>query len=386
MNSSLPAPVWVDTTDGLRRMCASLLGQPRIAIDTEANSLYAFREQVCLIQFSIPGIDYLLDPLTLHDLTPLADIFNSPVIEKVFHAAEYDLLGLQRDYGFTFTNIFDTMLAARILGYKQLGLGSLLAEKFQVNIDKRFQKADWGARPLPPGLVDYARLDTHYLLKLRDVLEQELRERERLDLAREDFARACCVSNGSRQVKERWERINGQQDLTPREQTILNELCISREKLAERLNRPLFKVLSDHVLFKLAQSAPHSIETLKEAGLSERQIDRFGRAILEAIQRGQTAPLVKPAEIEKPSNAVLNRLNKLKNWRKKKAQELGVESDVVLPRVYLMLLAEHNPRSLEALSTVMGDSPWRVEHFGAEILKSLGVKVSAAETFALKSD
>lgn len=374
MNSSLTAPVWVDTADGLRRMCASLLMQPRIAIDTEANSLYAYREQVCLIQFSIPGIDYLVDPLTLHDLTPLADIFSSPVLEKVFHAAEYDLLGLQRDYGFTFTNIFDTMLAARILGYKQLGLGSLLAEKFQVEIDKRFQKADWGARPLPPGLIDYARLDTHYLLELRDILEKELRERGRLELAHEDFRRSCYVTNGSRQVKERWERIDGQQDLTPRGRTILNELCISREKLAERLNRPLFKVLSDHALLKLAQAEPESIEALKGAGLSERQIDRFGRALLEAIQRGQTAPLVKPTETEKPSNATLNRLNKLKNWRKKKAEELGVESDIVLPRVYLMPLAEQNPRTLESLSSVMSDSPWRVQHFGTEILKSLGAK------------
>ncbi len=376
MNSSLPAPVWVDTPDGLRRMCASLLRQPRVAIDTEANSLYAFREQVCLIQLSIPGVDYLLDPLTLHDLTPLADIFCNPAIEKVFHAAEYDLLGLQRDYSFTFTNIFDTMLAARILGYKQQGLGSLLAEKFQVEIDKRFQKADWGARPLPPGLVDYARLDTHYLLELRDVLENELRERERLDLAREDFQRSCYVTNGSRQVKERWERIDGQQDLTPRGRTILNELCLSREKLAERLKRPLFKILNDHALLNLVQTEPDSIDALKTAGLSERQIDRFGRAMLEAIQHGQTAPLVKPTEIEKPSKAILNRLNKLKNWRKKKAEELGVESDIVLPRVYLMPLAEHNPRTLETLSAVMSDSPWRVGQFGAEILKSLGVKQS----------
>lgn len=379
MNSSLPAPIWVDTPDGLRRMGDSLLGQPRVAIDTEANSLYAFREQVCLIQFSIPGIDYLLDPLTLHDLTPLADIFGSPAIEKVFHAAEYDLLGLQRDYGFTFTNIFDTMLAARILGYKQLGLGNLLAEKFQVEMDKRFQKADWGARPLPPGLVDYARLDTHYLLELRDVLENELRETGRLDLAREDFQRSCYVTNGSRQPKERWERIDGQQDLTPRGRTILNELCLSREKLAERLSRPLFKVLNDRALLKLAQAEPDSIDALKAAGLSERQIDRFGRAMLEAVQRGQTAPLVKPTEVERPSNAILNRLNKLKNWRKKKAEELGVESDIVLPRAYLFPLAEQNPRTLEALSAVMSDSPWRVEHFGAEILTSLGVKLPIAE-------
>lgn len=355
-------------------MCASLLRQPRIAVDTEANSLYVYREQVCLIQFSIPGVDYLLDPLSLHDLTPLADIFSSPENEKIFHAAEYDLIGLQRDFDFTFVNIFDTMLAARILGYKQLGLGNLLAEKFNVELNKRFQKADWGARPLPPDLVDYARLDTHYLLDLRDALEVELRAKDRLDLAREDFLRSCYVTNGSKQVKERWERVDGQQDLTSRGRTILNELCLGREKLAERLNRPVFKILNDQLLLKLAQTEPDSLEMLKTVGLTERQIDRFGRAMLEAIQRGKTAPLVRATEVEKPSNDILNRLNKLKAWRKKKAEELEVESDVVLPRPYLLPLAGKNPRTLEALSLLMDDSPWRVAHFGEEILKTLGVK------------
>jgi len=380
MNSSLPAPLWVDTADGLRRMCARLLSQPRIAIDTEANSLHAYREQVCLIQFSIPGFDYLVDPLALHDLTPLAEIFCNPAIEKVFHAAEYDLLGLHRDFDFTFVNLFDTMLAARILGLKQLGLGNLLAEKFGVEIDKRFQKADWGARPLPADLIDYARLDTHYLLALRDTLEADLSAKNLLALAQEDFARGCYVNNSSRPVKERWERIDGQLDLTQRGRTILSELCLSREKLAERLNRPLFKVLDDHALLKLAQTEPASLAELKTAGLTERQIDRFGRAMLEAIQRGKTAPLVTPTEIEKPANAVLNRLNQLKAWRKKKAEELGVESDVILPRPYLFQLAEKNPRTPEALAKLMDDSPWRLEHFGTEILKTLGVKIPEPQT------
>lgn len=376
MNDSLPDPIWVDTPDGLRRMREHLLTHSRVAVDTEANSLHAFREQVCLIQFSVPDADYLLDPFALPDLTPLAVIFSSPHLEKVFHAAEYDLIGLQRDYGFTFENIFDTMLAARILGYRQVGLGNLLAEKFQITLDKRYQKADWGVRPLPPGLIDYARLDTHYLLALRDALEAELRARGRLELAMEDFRRSCSVAsnNGGRHLKERWERIEGQQDLSPRAQTILNELCLCREKLAERLNRPLFKVLDDRRLLELAQAAPDSLEGLQAAGLTRRQVDRFGDVLLEAIERGQTAPLVKPTEIEKPSPAVLTRLSQLRAWRKKKAEEMGVESDIILPRVYLLPLAEQRPRTLQALAAVMNDSPWRVAHFGAEILQALGAK------------
>jgi ribonuclease D len=357
-------------------MVADLARQPRIAVDTEANSLHAFREQVCLIQFSTLKKDYLVDPLTLDDLTPLGEIFASPKIEKVFHAAEYDVIGLQRDFEFTFANIYDTMLAARTLGLKQVGLGNLLAEKFGVEVDKHFQKANWGQRPLPPTLIDYARLDTHYLLPLREVLEAELREKGRWELAHEDFARCCYIHNGNgqRPPRERWERIDGQQDLTPQQQTILNELCVSREKLAERLNRPLFKVMEDGLLLRIAQAEPISISELKPAGLSERQIERFGRTVIEAVQRGRNAPLVTPTEMEKPSEAALNRLHRLKYWRKKKAQQMGVESDVILPRSYLFTIAERNPRSAEALAGVLAETPWRLKNFGPEILKTLGVK------------
>jgi len=178
-------------------MVEILAREPRLAVDTEANSLHAYREQVCLIQFSTPQTDYLVDPLSLDDLTHLAPLFSDQGIEIIFHAAEYDVLGLQRDFDFSFSNLFDTMLAARTLGYKQVGLGRLLADKFNVDVDKHNQKADWGQRPLTPGLIDYARLDTHYLIALRDILEAELREKGRWELAQEDFARSCFVNNGN---------------------------------------------------------------------------------------------------------------------------------------------------------------------------------------------
>src|SRR5689334_8150940 len=182
MDDPLPAPTWVDTPAALRDMAETLSAQPCIAVDTEANSLHAYRERVCLIQFSIPGADYLVDPLALDDLTYLAPIFADAHIEKIFHAAEYDVIGLHRDFDFVFANIFDTMVAARTLGYAAVGLGSLLAEKFNLDLDKHNQKADWGQRPLSDELVDYARLDTRYLIPLRELLEAELREKERWEL------------------------------------------------------------------------------------------------------------------------------------------------------------------------------------------------------------
>jgi ribonuclease D len=377
MNSALPAPRWIDTTPALRAVLPDLRRQSRLAVDTEANSLHAYRERVCLIQFSTPQADYLVDPLKLHDLTELGEIFANPRIEKVFHAVEYDLIGLQRDFGFTFANLFDTMVAARTLGYKSQGLGSLLAEKFNIILDKKFQKADWGQRPLPEPLIDYARLDTHYLLMLRDALEIELHEKGRWELATEDFTRCCHVNNNHSDLRERWERINGQQDMTPRQRTILHELWLARERIAEKLDRPLFKVIDDRLLISIAQAAPRTLEELKSAHLTERQIDRFGRAMLEAVRAGNAAPLVKLSTFERPPDAVLNRLTHLKQWRKQAAEKLEVDSDVILSRTHMQMIADKNPRSEEELSEIMKDCPWRFEHYGAEILKALGVKQQA---------
>ncbi|NCP16252.1 ribonuclease D, partial [bacterium] len=185
-SSKLQPPVWISTPVALQKLAGELTRQPRLAVDTESNSLHAYREQVCLIQFSTHETDYLLDPLKLNDLSPLAPIFANPKIEKTFHAAEYDIITLKRDFGFSFANIFDTMQAARILGYKQVGLDSILAERFGVVVNKRYQKADWGRRPLSRDELNYARFDTHYLLSLRDLLQAELEEVDRWKLAREE--------------------------------------------------------------------------------------------------------------------------------------------------------------------------------------------------------
>lgn len=368
-------PTLIDTSSALKNLAENLAKQSRIAVDTEANSLHAYRERVCLIQFSTVDADYLVDPLALDDMTYLAPIFADPHIEKIFHAAEYDVLGLHRDFDFVFSNLFDTMVAARVLGYTSVGLGSLLAEKFGLELDKHHQKADWGQRPLVKDLINYAQLDTHYLIALRDMLEAELYAKGRWELAHEDFARSCYINgNGHREQKGRWERVDGQGDLDLRQQTILNELCICREKIAERLNRPVFKVVSDQVLLKAAKKPPQSFDDLAAIGMTEKQIQRCGKAMLEAIHRGGNIALVEPTRITRLPNAVLNRQQSLKNWRKDKAKELQVESDVILPRLYIHAIAEKNPRSHEALARVMDEAPWRFAHFGSDILRALGVK------------
>lgn len=372
-DQTLSPPMWVDKPNTFNQMIADLSAHARIAVDTESNSLHAYREQVCLIQFSTPKKDYVVDPFVLEDLSPLALIFSNPKMEKIFHAAEYDLICLKRDFGFEFANIFDTMQAARILGYQYVGLDNILADKFAVKIDKRHQKADWGARPLTPAQLDYARFDTHYLFQLRDLLERELREKARWELAQEDFGIACDVVVPKEKVNgSSWKRFAARKDVSPRELTILVELCNRRDRIAEKLDRPTFKVIADNMLLEIARDLPEKNVDLAELGLSPRQIHLWGGEILTAAKRGAEAPLVKREQAKRPSDAALKRLDKLKIWRRNVAKELSVESDIVLPKFFLNTLAENPPKNIHELESVMSDSPWRYSQYGAQIFSLLG--------------
>jgi ribonuclease D len=372
-NQELLPPVWVDKPYLYKQMLADLVTQTSVAVDTESNSLHAYREQVCLIQFSTHKIDYVVDPLALDDLSDLGPIFSNPKIEKIFHAAEYDLICLRRDFGYQFSNLFDTMHAARVLGYPFVGLDNLLAEKFKFEMDKRHQKADWAMRPLTPAQLDYARLDTHFLFDLRDVLEAELKEKDRLAIAREDFARARHVGLPEERVNgASWRRFSTRKDVSPRELTVLSELCISRDRIAERMNRPVFKVISDALLLDLARNLPEKDVDLAGLGLSSKQIRLWGSELLEAIKRGTVAPLVERESAKRPNDAMLKRLQKLKNWRKKIAEELKVESDIVLPKPYLNRLAEQPPKNLQELESIMSESPTRFGKYGEQIYRLLG--------------
>ncbi len=370
MPTSLPPPIWVANPEELQACVERLASQPSLAVDTESNSLHAYREQVCLLQFSTLQADYLIDPLALDDLSPLGVVFANPDIQKVFHAAEYDLICLKRDFGFTLTNIFDTRWAARLLGYQGDGLDYLLSQKFDLHLDKKYQRANWAQRPLSAEQINYARLDTRYLLPLKDLLQDELESRNLAQLACEDFRRACAVDMPTGRAAL-WERMGNNHAFTPRELTLLKALYDCRERLAQQLDRPPFKVLSDQQLFDIARLSPQHLDDLLGLGLSYRQVMRWGREILEAVQKGQTAPLVKPQQAPRPSDAYLARLEALKAWRKSIARKMGVESDVVLPRPLMEMLAERGPQSMEKLADLMSESPWRMARFGPQILKAM---------------
>ena len=358
--TNLLAPHLITRPAQLRALADKLAAEPLIAVDTESNSLYAYQERVCLIQFSIPSADFLVDPLSLDSLAPLAPLFADPQHEKIFHAAEYDLICLKRDFDFTFTNMFDTMFAARILGRAKVGLGSMLEEEFNVVLNKKYQRADWGQRPLPSYLLGYAQL------------HKQLLKKQLWPLAIEDFTRLCQVNGREPTPKEElcW-RINGARDLTPGEAAVLQELCLYRDQMARKLDRPVFKVMNDDLLLTLAQRLPLEKGDLFRAGMTERQVHRFGDGVLAAITRGLAAPPLYPPNHPRPDEDFLNRMEALSDWRKNRARTLGVESDVVLPREHIAKIARHNPRTEADLLPLMDDIPWRYQQYGDQILRVL---------------
>jgi ribonuclease D len=372
--SHLPPPTVITSAPELAALLKALYDEPFVAVDTESNSLYVYQEQVCLIQISVPNKDYIVDVLAVPDLLPLAHFFADPKVQKIFHAAEYDVMCLKRDFGFCFVNLFDTMWAARILGWPRVGLGDILKDLFDVRTNKRYQRYDWGKRPLDQKALIYASLDTHYLLPLRHLQADGLMQKERWEEAQEVFeqvAESESVSNGF-EAEDFW-RVKGAFDLRRREQAVLRELCIWRDGEARRRDRPHFKVLHDRVISALAQACPRAREELARIdGIKPYIVRRYGKHILQAIDRGMDAPIPSPPPSPpRHSDEEVERYEALRAWRKEVAAEREVDVDVIVGNAVLWALAEQNPRTTEELLSIDGLGPWKRQTYGKAILRIL---------------
>lgn len=373
MQSPTKPPVWVARPRALEQMAVELSKHGQIAIDTESNSLFAYKEQVCLIQISIPGTDYLVDPLALSDLDLLKPIFANPDIVKIFHAAEYDIICLKRDFGFEFEHIFDTMQAARILGRKDVGLANMLKNEFGIILEKKYQRANWGQRPLTVPMLAYARLDSYYLIDLQNRLAPELEEKGLLDLAKEDFQHLAHLDAAPTESQPPvwWRLVNGK-ELSAQQCASLQALLEYREVQARNADVPPFKILNNQTLIDIAAANPRSLDDLKTAGhLTQKQIERHGYNLLGAL--AQSAKINLPARpvTRKPSDAILARMDLLKNWRKETGRKLEVESDIILPREVMEAIAYRGPASQTELNEIMVNFPWRSQHFGEQILGTI---------------
>ena len=326
---------------------------------------------------STPVCDYLVDTLALTDLSRLAPVFANPTQRKIFHACEYDLICLKRDFHFEVNTLFDTMLAARILGKKLVGLGNLLQENFEIELDKRYQRANWGIRPLSPEMLDYARMDTHHLFRLQELLEDELKAANLWELALEDFNLFSRIEPHSVETSglSCW-KAAGAARITPRQAAILHELCHYRDQQARKMDLPHFKVLSNDLLLELCLETPHTLEELAAVpGVTDRLKQRHGAGILSAVEHGEKAKPITREPRTPAEPRFLKRLDNLRKWRKELAARLEVESDVVLPRDFMERIATDSPKTRDRLAEIMADIPWRYRQYGQSILDVLNKEI-----------
>jgi ribonuclease D len=271
----------IRTADELAVILPALAAQPRIAIDTEADSLHSYFEKLCLIQISIPGEDHLVDPLAGYSLDPLFEAWRGK--QLVLHGADYDLRLLRRCGFDRPTALFDTMIAARLCGIMEFSLAALLLRYYNLQITKASQKADWGKRPLSPQMTAYAVNDTHYLLGLADIFQAKLEELGRVAW----FEQSCEKAIASAAViKDRdpdllW-RLTGSNDLTPRGNAILRSLWLWREEEAKRVDRPTFHILHNEQLVIASDRLDHGGQ-YQPPHLRGGRLHRFEEAVARAL-------------------------------------------------------------------------------------------------------
>lgn len=380
MPESTPLIADADAFDALAtriRRCHEL------AIDTESNSLHSYQERVCLIQITARYGDgsrelAIVDPLAIEDLTALAAPLADPHVVKILHGANYDVLCLKRDYGFTFRNLFDTMIAAQIAGLPKYGLADLVETFFSVSLDKRYQKHDWAQRPLTDEQRLYAILDTYYLPELREHLTARVAERGRVDQLQEELERLEELTPALPLADiERVRRIKGAARLSDQELRVLLALWRLREGLAEEVDRPVFKVISNQDLLLLACDQPQDPAALKRT-LRPRSpaASRYAKQVLEAIRRGQEDDTRLRVPCAKEGNGRLSRsqerqLARLKDWRNATAKREQIEPALVANNDLLRRITQSPPRSTAEMAAIDGMRRWQVARYADAILALL---------------
>ena len=362
-------------TSEIEVLAAELAKDDVIGVDLEADALHNYQEKVCLMQFTGSQRTVLVDPLSA-DLTSLGPVLADPAIRKIFHAGDYDLRCLRRDFGFIVNGLFDTMISAQFCGEEKIGLADVLGKYFNVSLDKKYQKADWSLRPLPPEMAHYAAEDTRHLHKLAELLEDKLRALGRLDWVAEECSlleQVGFAENGG----PKFLRFKGAGTLDRRQLALLEELLQWRDEEAQRRNTPLFKIMGNKGLLELARSGPETLQGMSGIeGLSPRQVERYGTKLLQALVRGQEVPAeelpVYPRQPRRDKDPEAEkRFKKLKQWRLDKASELQLDPGVLINNAMLETIARIDPETDRELCEIETLKNWQKQILGQGLVDCL---------------
>jgi ribonuclease D len=359
----------------LAEICQTLMKASRIAVDTEADSMHHYPEKVCLVQIATEEQAYLIDPLAIHDLSSLAPVLANPDIQKLLHGADYDVRGMNRDYGMVFKNLFDTHLAARVLGLERLGLAGLLEDVLEIEIpkDKRIQRQDWSKRPLEEDALSYAVGDVVYLFALQDAIEEKLQELGRSAWSAEECERQAEIRYTPPDPVAAVFGMKESRGMDGTALAVLSALYDFRDLQARRLDRPPAYILSAPVMAAIAVTPGAPLE--KVLGLSEGTARRFGKGIQSAVRKGIDGPPLQrpvpqfPPRV-RPSNAQVKRLANLKVWRTNEAKTMGFDPSMVWPMRSLERLARE-PGTLTDEQFSAEVRGWQREQFSESLRAAL---------------
>jgi ribonuclease D len=374
VTTSLSLPVEV-VTHSTRLVIAvqDMATSPAIALDTESNSFYHYPEQLCLIQIATCHKVYVIDTISLQDLTALKEILADSSVQKVVHGADYDIRSLDRHSGIRIRNLYDTSIAARFAGITQFGLAALLHDLLGVAIakSKRLQRADWGRRPLSAEALHYAAADVRHLFTLRETLDQQLQALGRTAWVAEECARLEEVRYAEPDLETAYLSIKGAAALDGRPLAILKSLVAFREQAARRWGRPPFFVLPDNALVFLSTnpSAPFS----DVPGLGETGLQRWRKGLEQALRNGLAAPPIHRLPLvavehfsRKQIQLILRRLDLLKEWRAAFSTALSLDPSLVWPTPSLERLAR-TPESLDVELASGVIRRWQGDNFASSL-------------------
>jgi len=369
---------YVDTAAALAEVIAAARAEPLVAADTEAASFHRYKDRVYLVQLSTRHSTAVIDPLPISDFSPFGALLADAKVEKVFHDADYDLRTLDRDYGHRARHLFDTRIAAQLLGEPAIGLAALLEKYVGVRLTKAHQRADWSQRPLTPAMLAYAADDTRHLPRLRDAMRDRLTALGRLTWAEEEFRHLEDLRwTGPADDGQAYQRIKGAKALPPRSFAALRELVAWREGVAAERDTALFRVIGNEALLAVSRALPRSIADLGAikdlpASLARRHGPALVASVGQALALAETDLPTRARAPRAPHDPDLDaRVERLKVARNAVALQLGLDPGVLCGKSTLETIARQRPADLAALGRIEDVRKWQVEVLGAALLAAL---------------
>ena len=372
-----PSYRFIRTPAELEQFVSRISQEKIIAVDLEADSMFHYQEKVCLLQMAGNGENVVIDPLEVNDLSFLAPIFKDKAVCKVFHGSDYDVRSLYRDFSIEINNLFDTQLASMFMGERETSLGAVVCNRFGIQLDKRYQKKDWSQRPLPEGMIEYAASDVYHLIPLARMLMDELEEKGRLDWVKEECDYLSAVRPMENGNDPLFLRFRGAGRLPRRNLAALEGLLQYRRELAEKKDRPLFKVISNTALLKIATEMAETPQAMEAARcMSAKQIRIYGKPLSAIVKKANALaekdlPTYPRKRRPSVSPKVPERIKIIKAWRDRLADGLGLDPALLFNKALMTAIAVKKPADIQGLRNVEGIRNWQVKAFGKDVLTVL---------------